>query len=201
MSWVSVMATRRSLLAALASAYPENPRYAPRMNIEGPSRSIGKLAGLLGALVGFVTTCGTLAKWASSGSIQHAFIATLPIVGLVGMVVFSQLLRQVYVSVGEPAIISFWYTAWLIRAGTILLAITWIADGSLAPTLIGAAFVLSLPWMFVTYGKATAAAARATRKICEDCAETVKADARVCRYCGWRFLPPPTRASEALERQ
>ena len=28
-------------------------------------------------------------------------------------------------------------------------------------------------------------------KPCPDCAESVLATARVCRYCGFRFAPPP----------
>jgi Uncharacterised protein family UPF0547 len=36
---------------------------------------------------------------------------------------------------------------------------------------------------------AASAAAEAERKTCPDCAETVLAAAKVCRYCGYRFEP------------
>jgi hypothetical protein len=32
---------------------------------------------------------------------------------------------------------------------------------------------------------------RKDRRPCPDCAEEIAADARVCRYCGYRLQPPP----------
>lgn len=36
-------------------------------------------------------------------------------------------------------------------------------------------------------------------KKCEHCAELIKADAKVCRYCGRDVGPPPTRSEPAKE--
>lgn len=38
------------------------------------------------------------------------------------------------------------------------------------------------------------------RRACPECAETIKAEAKVCRYCGHR-LPPETQPESPLERQ
>jgi hypothetical protein len=39
------------------------------------------------------------------------------------------------------------------------------------------------------------AVARAETKTCPDCAETIKAAAKVCRFCGHRFEPRPTTST------
>src|SRR4051794_21512901 len=47
----------------------------------------------------------------------------------------------------------------------------------------------------VTYEKVdpaqAVAAPAAETKVCPDCAETILAAARVCRFCGYRFAPAP----------
>ncbi|MEY8013784.1 zinc ribbon domain-containing protein [Mycobacterium servetii] len=40
----------------------------------------------------------------------------------------------------------------------------------------------------------------AKTKKCPDCAETVLADARVCKHCGYRFAPAPVASSEPITK-
>jgi len=75
-----------------------------------------------------------------------------------------------------------------IGAGLLLLA-SFFASGELTlagvavpPSLIGPADTMASP--------ATPPETQATTKKCPDCAETILADARVCKHCGYRFAPP-----------
>ena len=67
----------------------------------------------------------------------------------------------------------------------------------------GSVFVINLflGWTFIGWVVALAMAMRSRpyvpgAKKCPDCAETVLADARVCRHCGYRFAPPADGKAE-----
>jgi Uncharacterised protein family UPF0547 len=78
---------------------------------------------------------------------------------------------------------------WLLRGGLVLVLIP--------PLGCAAAMLAAGTWMaFAALGLCYRVARYALRaatfrlhKRCPDCAERVRADARVCRHCGYRFAP------------
>jgi hypothetical protein len=45
-------------------------------------------------------------------------------------------------------------------------------------------------WGAVTTSRSAVRSAHASRKVCPDCAETIRAEPVVCRYCGYRYIVP-----------
>lgn len=86
---------------------------------------------------------------------------------------------------------------WAVRLGLIAGGVVLIAAGTAPSGITGPAeFILGLVCVFVglVAGRRVAGVAvdvvsrlRARRKRCPNCAETVPAAARVCRYCGHSF--------------
>jgi hypothetical protein len=71
------------------------------------------------------------------------------------------------------------------------LAGFWITMGAVTLGMGGySAFLIS---------RNAAAARKREQRVCPDCAETIKAQACVCRFCGYRFALPPTAYEFALE--
>lgn len=151
-----------------------------------PSRVI---AGL-GAVIGLLTGLGTIVGWLASESFVDALATAAACAGVA------------YIALGCVAL------AVNVREQNTVARRLWAALIAVVAT-IGLFLGVVLPWDeaylwgCAALGLLTAAVLglvamrerqkriRASWKVCPDCAESVKVAANVCRYCGYRFRPPP----------
>jgi hypothetical protein len=163
----------------------------------------------LGTLVGLATGLGTIiGALASSESFWDTALLCIRIGGAVfGIGVFATgLVLSLFTKsvsktwrgrVGFSAFYGFWTFAIAVMAappwGDADLREAGFSNDKTWLLVLGsiaiATFALATAWMAVNRIRAQARA----RKQCPDCAETVKATANVCRYCGFRFAARPSR--------
>lgn len=154
----------------------------------------------LTTLIGVITGAGTIVGWIVStespavvagtavGYAGMAYCAGFALVGFVYAVLPSATLERVGGKPGAKARAYYFvagcvFTAFFAGVGTDPLDGVWITLG--AATLLIVGYVSSLAY------RTAAVRRKGEYRECPDCAETVKSRARVCRYCGYRFAPPP----------
>mgnify|MGYP001046309468 CR=1 FL=1 len=63
-------------------------------------------------------------------------------------------------------------------------------------------FIVALPWAILLKSKKreleTSRASEGMKK-CPECAELVKKEARICRFCGYEFYPKPKTIDQEIE--
>jgi Uncharacterised protein family UPF0547 len=171
--------------------------------VSGLVRAIGLVSTAIGVVTGLATIVGTVLSDKTVG------VVALTAIGCAGMAAWAAFaLACLAVAFLPPQRLHRFLAGTKselfrrpIVARSTYLALAFgvvpvVQDEGLDPTsgfwLASGAVVLGIA-LFSWVSVARAQRRDAVRQ-CPDCAETVKARARVCRYCGYRFAPPPPPA-------
>jgi hypothetical protein len=146
-----------------------------------------KLVGAAGAVVGLITGVGTIIGWmAVSASLAEVAAICLPVAGAgwvlgIGATMAHRtpgtLLRKTMWFLGVVVLFP------VVAVGassqqSLVVVLTFWGLMSLVVAVIYSPFVVTREIK----------RAKASTQVCPDCAERIKAQARVCRFCGYRFL-------------
>ena len=174
--------------------------------------AVGSAIRTTATAIGVVTGAGTIVGWIVSTESPAVVLGTA--VGLAGMaycVVFGLLSlvaallpRSVLEDLEErgelarPGLraralylaFACFFAVLFALIGTDPLSGTWITIGAILLAIVG--------YVAIGVHRDRVAKRRAELRECPDCAETIKARARVCKYCGYRFAPSPGPADPVI---
>jgi hypothetical protein len=176
---------------------------------------VGRLQTLIRTIataIGVMTGAGTIVGWVVSTKSPSVVLGTalgyagMAVLGFVTLACFVaailppsalQALEEKELTKATLKARAFYLGASVVMAaiaastGIDPLAGFWIALGAVTLGMTGySAFLVS---------RRAAAERKREQRVCPDCAETIKAKACLCRFCGYRFSLPPTAYEFALE--
>lgn len=169
--------------------------------------SIVKVAGAVSAIIGFISATAGVVKWIQSQSLTEAIDFVITTTGRVAYIAAIPLILSGVVVVGlselwerprtltRPILKSGLLVAGSLGLAALSALVTWrwaLADHpSLSVKATGVGLLMVAAWGTVMMTLDNRQSHRAEWRECPDCCSPVLVRARVCRFCGYRFKPPP----------
>jgi hypothetical protein len=168
-----------------------------------------RIVGIVATAIGIVTGVGTIIGWIASQSREDTLAITLPAAGAMFLlsipVIAIRLILGLPLFVGGPPPSRrdrMWASVWLVG---FVVGPAFAVVLRTRPQLVAARLPCHHRRVRADMGTLdgsddclpgaqAAAQVRARRQDVPDCCETIKAGARVCRYCGFCFASRPTEA-------